>query len=104
MIDAKYISDYELFVIGHAGQAPKGYDLICSGASTLLFSLAEYLERNRDRCESLDISHASGFGFISAQPTPEFENEAHAAFLTVIAGYEHLAHSYPKYIRFTDCR
>lgn len=104
MINIAYDGGYSLQIDGHAGQAPKGQDLVCAGASTLLFSLAEYLERNRDRCESLHISLKSGQGCVAAHPNAEFKKEAHAAFLTVIAGYKHLAHTFPEYIRFTDCR
>jgi uncharacterized protein YsxB (DUF464 family) len=104
MIDVQYRADLDLVIIGHAGQAPYGSDVVCAGASTLLYALAEYLESRRELFKSLEISLLSGLGHIMAQPTAGFEKEAHAAFLTTIAGYRHLAHAFPEYIRFTDCR
>lgn len=104
MIEVQYRADLDLVILGHAGQAPKGADVVCAGASTLIYALAEYLETRRDRFKGLEISLKSGLGHIVAQPTADIEREAHAAFLTAIAGYRHLANTYPEYIRFTDCR
>ena len=104
MITVAYDGEYSLSINGHAGQAAHGKDVVCAGASVLLYSLAEYLESNRERCEGLEILLKSGVGRVVAHPTTDFAKEAHAAFFTAIAGYRHLANSFPEYIRFTDCR
>ena len=104
MINVAYDGGYSLKIDGHAGQADHGKDVVCAGASVLLYSLAEFIADNRERCVSLEISLKSGQGRVVAHPNAEFKKEARAAFLTAIAGYRHLVHTFPEYIRFSDCR
>ncbi len=34
----------EISAVGHAGQAPRGQDIVCAGVSTLLYGFIAYLE------------------------------------------------------------
>ena len=93
---------YRLELNGHAGQAQGGRDVVCAGASVLMYALAESLEWHRDECLRLDISLEKGEGSIYVLPDTIYAAEARGAFDTAIAGYMHLANAYPKYIRFTS--
>lgn len=50
MITVRFVRDTErrisgMFMSGHAGYAQEGHDIICAGASTLLYTLVNSLER-----------------------------------------------------------
>ena len=93
---------YEISVLGHAGQAPKGQDIVCAGASALLYSLAAMLRGHSEDCLELEISLESGAGRVKATPTVAFANACLSAFEVVLRGFELLAKQYPGYIRFED--
>ena len=78
---------HRLTIDGHAGYAPQGQDIVCAGASTLMFALAEYLEG------------FDGF-YCSIQPghmVVECKNgkHVHTAFEVTATGFRHLADAYP---------
>lgn len=104
MISVIYDGGFGLEVQGHAGQAPRGHDVVCAGASTLFCSLAEMLVHSKEKGEliSLDIEYSQGFGHVRAVPATCFESALRCAFDTVRLGYEHLAKNFPEHIRLTS--
>lgn len=106
MIHARFYRDEKqgslnMEVRGHAGAAPKGHDLVCAGASTLAYTLAQAL---RFLCENgrledvLVCAVSDGRADIRAVPKAAFEGDALCAFFTVQAGFYVLAANYPEYV------
>ena len=99
MIYVTYDGNYTLAVVGHAGQAPAGQDIVCAGVSALVGSLAKMLEQNRPQCERLGILLEQGCGCITVHPSCDFKEGCQRAFETVLCGLEQIAKQYPSYIR-----
>ena len=86
---------------GHAGQAPKGQDLICSAASILAYTIARYVEYVDDVGGLLTpprIEMEEGHTTIVANPTEEYLAEVLNAFFVAEVGYSLLAQNYPQYV------
>lgn len=98
MIHVTYDGKYTLSLIGHAGQAPAGQDIVCAGASALIYSLSKMLQRHKDECLRLEILVENGNGSIAVQPSLAFANGCQRAFETVLCGFEEIAEQYPDYI------
>ncbi len=89
-------------VIGHAGQAEKGEDIVCAGLSALTITAANALEtvakvqplvRTRD-------------GFLSVRLprkglSPRQAHDARVILRTVRRGLADMAAAYPQYVRVT---
>ncbi len=92
-----------LFVNGHSGYAEEGSDIICAGASTLVYTLANSLERicGIDTKYSTRIAEDKGDGNVSAEiilPDGRFRDEAakdraQVIMETMILGFMTLAQS-----------
>ncbi len=105
MVNITYLSEptenhIRLIVKGHAGQAERGKDLVCSAVSILTYTIAENVRRLCKR----------HIGYISLE---EGESEADIFFNSdneykeiggkieaVATGFELLAESYPEYVAF----
>ena len=86
---------------GHAGQAPKGQDLICSAASILSYTVAQYLEfveMEEGLTTPPRIEMEEGQTIIVANPTEEYLAEVLNAFFVAEVGYSLLAQNYPQYV------
>lgn len=95
MIDVIYDGDCVLTMTGHAGQAPCGQDIVCAGASAIVTSLAEMLERNRDELISHSVLLESGKAYIRASPSESFKLSCEGAFEMAMCGFELLSEQYP---------
>ena len=92
-----------LFVNGHSGYAEAGADIVCAGASTLVYTLANSLERicGIDTKYSTRIAEDTGDGNVEAEivlPEGRFRDEAskeraQVIMETVILGFISLAQS-----------
>jgi len=88
-------------VEGHAGQAEKGKDIVCSAASILAYTVAQYVQyveklggiTVKPRLEMKD-----GYMLIVANPTDEYLAEVLNAFFVAQVGYSLLARDYPQYV------
>ena len=97
----KDIGTIILKVEGHAGQNSNGHDIICSAASILTYTIAQYLQyvnkqnglKKKPRIEIKD-----GDAIIVAKPTEEYEGEVLNAFFVAEVGFSLLAHNYPQYV------
>jgi len=108
MITVKVVRDNTrkvtgVFVSGHAGYAEEGSDIVCAGASTLVYTLANSLERicGIDTEYSTRIAEDMGDGDVSAEiviPEGRFRDEgaadrAQVIMETIVLGFISLAAS-----------
>ena len=108
MIAVKVVRDRDrkvtgLFVSGHSGYAEEGSDIICAGASTLVYTLANSLERfcGIDTEYSTRIAEDKGDGHVYTEiiiPEGRVKDEAAAdraqvIMETIVLGFISLAES-----------
>ena len=104
MITVKVVRDQSrkvtgLFVSGHSGYAEAGSDIICAGASTLVYTLANALERicGIDTEYSTRIEEDKGDGNVCAEiiiPEGRFRDDrAQVIMETIVLGFISLAQS-----------
>ena len=82
-------TENRLTVLGHAGYAPRGQDVVCAAASALVYALAGTLE-DADNVSELVIR--PGYVTVAAR-------RADPAFDLVRRGLEQLAGRYPRHVR-----
>lgn len=92
-----------LTVKGHAGQAEKGHDIVCSAASILAYTVAQIvkaMEFNGDLTEPAEIRLDEGDAVITVKTkTNVLFAELMHTFFVAKTGYRILAHNYPKYVQ-----
>ncbi|MBQ8836442.1 MAG: ribosomal-processing cysteine protease Prp [Clostridia bacterium] len=98
MINVVYDEACGITMTGHAGQAPRGQDIVCAGASAIVISLAEMLERNSEELIERGILLESGRASIKVVPRGAFKNCCEGAFEMAMCGLELLSEQYPDYI------
>ena len=109
MIKASFKRDEEsnaiiLKVKGHAGLNKEGHDIVCSAASILTYTIAQYLQYAHNRGGLQKKPHIvlnDGDALIVAKPTNDFEGEVLNAFFVAEVGYSLLAHNYPQYVELS---
>ena len=85
---------------GHAGAAPRGEDLVCCGASTLIQTLAQRvldLERMELAVDAEVMLDPEGTS-ISAKAV-EGSVVLAGAFETILTGLRMMAHQWPQFVR-----
>lgn len=100
----KEINTIIMKVEGHAGQNTKGKDVICSAASILTYTVAQYLNYvyKRGGLQKKPRIHLNdGDALIVAKPKSDFEGEVLNAFFVAEVGYSLLAQNYPQYVELT---
>lgn len=106
MIKVKFAHEQEINTIvlkveGHAGQNAKGKDVICSAASMLASTLAQYLlyiHNQGGLVKKPRIELKDGKALIVAKPKAEYEGEVLNAYFVTEVGYSLLAKNYPQYV------
>lgn len=84
---------HRLSVVGHAGYAEHGKDIVCSAVSALGFSLLGFLMK----CgEAKDLSHLVEDGRMIF--SCEGGDRVDAAFEMAVTGYQQLSENYPQYV------
>lgn len=95
MIYVEYGPAY-LKVVGHAGAAPKGQDLVCAAASMLVGTLQRVIDR---MVEEEMVTYAIGTVEAgNAMFLCERSDEALASFEVIQDGFQLLAEQYPAYV------
>ena len=97
----KEIGTIILKVEGHAGLDKNGKDVICSAASILTYTIAQYLQYIHEQGglhKKPRIILNDGDALIVAKPKEEYEGEVLNAFFVAEVGYSLLAHNYPQYV------
>lgn len=103
MITAIYYRSYNrLTVEGHANSGDPGHDLVCAGASTLVYTLVanvgnlEAIGQARNPAVNLE----TGYAEISCEAKRKSKAMVDRIFEAVCVGFEMLAQSYPQYISY----
>ena len=84
---------------GHAMTAPKGVDLVCAAATTVVYTLAQAVQflYEQGRLEKQPkIQIVDGYAFISASPNADSWAETLMAFWATQVGAYVLEHNYPQ--------
>ena len=110
MVKAEFFTNKEsgsitLKLTGHAGQAKKGEDIVCAGASILAYTVAQAMQFMYEQGELKKkprISLKEGDTIIVAKPKPESYAEALHTFFVAQVGYHLLAHNYPQYVTLSS--
>ena len=110
MVLAEFFTNKEsgsitLKLSGHAGQAKKGEDIVCSACSILAYTVAQTLQfmyEQGDLQKKPHIKLAEGDTIIVAKPKPESYAEALHTFFVAQVGYHLLAHNYPQYVTLSS--
>lgn len=98
----KDINAIVLKVEGHAGQNKRGKDIVCSAASILTYTLAQYLQYVNSRGGLVKKPHIElkdGKAIIVAKPKADYEGEVLNAYFVAEVGYSLLAKNYPQYVK-----
>lgn len=92
-------------VYGHARSAPKGEDLVCCAASTLIYTAAQsaldLYEQGALR-QFPDTILDSGNAQVAALALPETIEKVAQMFRTVATGFDMLARQYPEYLVYRE--
>lgn len=93
-----------LKVRGHSGTAPKGADLVCAAATTLVYTVAQavtFMHEQGQLLEKPRVKIREGKAVIVARPRPEYMEEALHAFWTAQCGAHVLEKNYPEAVALT---
>ena len=96
--DGEYIS---LYIEGHAGQAEKGQDIVCSAASILAYTVGQTITQMHKQGwlkKKPHISLKEGRGLITCVPKEGYFDECLMAFFVAEMGYHLLATNYPQFV------
>lgn len=87
-------NEFEIDVMGHAGYAAAGNDIVCAAISILVQTLLQHLGK-----VAIDLAYKidNGSAHIWAQGTT-----AYISFRTIITGLEMLAEQYPEYVSLEE--
>lgn len=103
MIKAIYYRKYNRVTVeGHANSGDPGHDLVCAGASTLVYTLAANVGNLEGNGQVRDVAVKLEPGVAEIGCKPKRKNEAIVGriFEAVCVGFEILAQSYPEYITY----
>lgn len=90
---------------GHSDAAPRGEDLVCAGATTLAYTLAQAVQFLEDKLAiPPKIEIGEGHARIIATPKEEGLAEVLYAFWFMQCGIHVLCHNYPGRIRLDHFR
>lgn len=110
MVQAEFFTNKEsgsitLKLTGHAQQAKKGEDIVCSAASILAYTVAQALQfmyEQGDLQKKPRIKLEEGDTIIVAKPKADSYAEALHTFFVAQVGYHLLAHNYPQYVSLSS--
>ena len=90
---------------GHAGQAVKGQDIVCSACSILAYTVAQFVLNAKGMGElksKPEIILKEGDGYISCEPTEESYTALKSAYLFAEVGYSLLENNYPRHVELNQ--
>ena len=92
----------ELSVKGHAGQAEKGKDIVCSAVSILFYTLCQAIADSEEMLEEAPkFTIEDGNGTISCKPKKTYLATIQRTYWTVLTGLELLTNEYKDYVKFS---
>ncbi len=89
-------TDFSMQIIGHAGYADKGKDIVCAGISTLAFTFIQMLDRYSDMLTQYEYEASDGVMKISF--TYINKNFFEPIISTILCGFSMLSDTYPENI------
>ena len=97
-----YREHYRVTVDGHASSGEAGHDLVCAGASTLVYTLAANVGNleSAGRVRSPVVNLAPGRAEVSCRPKGKYEAVVRCILNAVCVGFELMADQYPEYIAY----
>ena len=98
MLDIK-LTEEELVIRGHAGYAPRGYDIVCAAATILSYTAAEYVKYAAAQGwlrKKPFINLSPGHIEIRCRPKHAYSSELHAVFTALRGGFQILRENYPE--------
>ena len=103
MIEIKFKPENMMVkVTGHAGQAEKGQDIVCSAVSILFYTLAKAVTDSREALEEDPVIITNdGDGMVSCKPKKEYEATIQRIYWTILTGLDLLVQEYKDYVSFT---
>lgn len=104
MIEIIYHRRYHrVTVMGHAGTAPAGEDLVCAAVSGLCYTLAENVEQlhRLGKVRNPVIRLESGDSEIACSPVHGYKNVVRIVLESVCLGFSLLAERYPEAISYS---
>ena len=90
-----------LEIVGHAGQAPAGHDIVCASCSILIYTVAEIVKdyASEGKLKSAPtINLQNGYGCITCEPKKKAYAELQYAYCVAKVGYILLANNYPDFV------
>ena len=110
MVKAEFFTNKEsgsitMKLLGHAGQAEKGEDIVCAAASILAYTVAQALQFMYEQGELQKRPHIrleEGDTIIVAKPKEDSYAEALHTFFVAQVGYHLLSHNYPQYVTLSS--
>lgn len=106
MLSVTFSNDDKLSLrlIGHAGQADIGHDIVCASCSILAYTVAQIVKSEGDNGgleAPPEIRLESGDAIISCEPKEDRYAEILHAFYVAEVGYTLLMHNYPHFVELT---
>ena len=100
MLTIEYFSHLPAFSMsGHAKEAPRGADIVCAGASALLYTLIKYLDKLEDEFEP-EVFEYNGRINICLDPPVSLMHDARLLFEAFATGFEMLSKDYPNNVKY----
>lgn len=90
-----------LRVIGHAGYAEVGKDIVCSSASILAYTVAQIVKEAEDQgdlASPATIRIEAGDTVVACEPKKKWLDAMRGAYFFAKKGYTLLAHNYPQFV------
>lgn len=100
MIDIRYekkCGTHDISIIGHAGYAKHGEDIVCAAVSSLVYALVGYIQNHADEAE-VDVSLGEGYAYITCGSHEDID----AAFEMACIGFAQISNTHPAHVSFTD--
>lgn len=90
-----------LRIVGHAGQADMGHDIVCSACSILAYTVAQLVKTADDvgdlQCPP-EVKLESGDAVISCIPTEDTYYTIMSIYMFAEVGYKLLASNFPQFV------
>ena len=89
-------------VTGHAQSGEVGHDLVCASASTLVYTLASFVENMKvaKQVYNPKTDLKEGDALISCDPPNRYKGSVTLVFDSICGGFELLARDYPDNISY----
>lgn len=92
-----------LTVMGHAGYAPHGRDIVCAGVSSLCMALVCHLEYLEAQGELISLDYRGGSGFFTCRMLCRpFASLPRSAIDLVCRGFILIEERYPDCLQFSS--